>query len=179
MAPPHPLMGGSMESPVATEVALAASDSGYGSLRFNWRGVGGSAGTPSGEVEDANRDYQAALSFMEAAGEDETGGGPTLVCGYSWGSLAAARSLDSSPLNRKAILVAPPPAMLERDKLEAWGHPILVIAGDRDTYVPIDELKPKLAGLEGVELVVLEGVDHFFMAGLAEIGQHVRSWLQA
>ena len=75
MAAPHPLMGGSMESPVATEVALAASDAGYGSLRFNWRGVGGSAGTASGEVDDADRDYRAALSFIEAAGDDETGGG--------------------------------------------------------------------------------------------------------
>lgn len=177
MAAPHPLMGGSMESPVATEVALAASDAGYGSLRFNWRGVGGSAGTASGEVDDADRDYRAALSFIEAAGDDETGGGPTVVCGYSWGSLAAARLLASSPLNRKAVLVAPPPAMLDRDKLEAWGHPVLVIAGDRDTYVPILELKSKLAGLEGVTLVILEGVDHFFMAGLGQVGQHVRSWL--
>ena len=37
-------MGGSMDSPVTTEVALAASDAGYGALRFNYRGVGASAG---------------------------------------------------------------------------------------------------------------------------------------
>ena len=37
VAPPHPLMGGAMDSPVATEVGLAASDAGYVSLRFNWR----------------------------------------------------------------------------------------------------------------------------------------------
>jgi len=178
MAPPHPLMGGSMDSPVATEVALAASDAGYGALRFNWRGVGGSAGSPSGELEDADADYRAALAFLEAAGESETGGGPLVACGYSWGSLAAARRLASSKRVRRSVLVAPPPAMLDREALAAWGHPILAIAGDRDGYVPIDELEAKLAGLEGAELVVLPGVDHFFMAGLADVGRVVRSWLE-
>lgn len=177
MAAPHPLMGGSMDSPVATEVALAVSDAGYGSLRFNWRGVGGSAGTPSGEVDDADEDYRAALEFIEAAGTEETGEGPILACGYSWGSLAAARLVPTSRRTRRAILVAPPPAMLDAEALTAWGHPILAIAGDRDDYVPIDELREKLDGIEAAELIVLEGVDHFFMSGLAEIGRAVRDWL--
>ena len=179
MAPPHPLMGGSMDSPVATEVALAASDAGLGALRFNWRGVGASAGAPSGEVADADADYRAALDFMAEAGDEETGSGPLVACGYSWGALAAARLLTHTPLVRRAVLVAPPPAMLDREVLAAWGHPILAIAGDRDEYVPIDALEEKLAGLADVELVVLEGVDHFFMAGLADVGRSVRGWLDA
>ncbi len=177
MAPPHPLMGGSMDSPVATEVAMAASDAGLGALRFNWRGVGGSAGSPSGEAADADADYRAALSYLEAAGESETGGGPLVACGYSWGALAAARLVTASPRVRRAVLVAPPPAMLDREALAGWGRPILAIAGDRDDYVPVGELEATLGGLEGVELVVLEGVDHFFMAGLADVGRAVRSWL--
>ncbi len=177
MAPPHPLMGGSMDSPVATEVALAASDAGFGALRFNWRGVGGSAGTPSGEVEDADADYRAALDFMAETGDEETGRGPIVACGYSWGSLAAARLLTHSPFVRRAVLVAPPPAMLDREAIVAWGHPVLAIAGDRDEYVPIAELEKKLDGIADVELVVLEGVDHFFMAGLADVGRAVRDWL--
>ncbi len=177
MAPPHPLMGGSMDSPVATEVALAASDRGFGSLRFNWRGVGASAGTPSGEAEEADEDYRAALRFLEAAGEEETGNGPLLAAGYSWGSLAAARVVAESARTRRAILVAPPPAMLDANALAAWGHPILAIAGDRDDYVPIDELRAKLAPLENATLIELEGVDHFFMSGLAEVGRACRDWL--
>lgn len=179
IAPPHPLMGGSMDSPVATEIALAASDAGYGALRFNWRGVGGSAGAPSGEMDDADGDYRAALRFLEAGGREETGAGPILAAGYSWGALAAARVLADSPRARRAILVAPPPAMLDAEALAAWGHPILAIAGDRDDYVPIDELRAKLAPIEAVEIVVLEGVDHFFMAGLADVGRACRAWLTA
>lgn len=178
IAPPHPLMGGSMDSPVATELAMAASDAGFGALRFNWRGVGGSAGSPSGDAADAAADYQAALAFLETAGVTETGEGPLVACGYSWGAVAAARRVTASPRVRRAVLVAPPPAMLDTDALAGWGRPMLVIAGDRDDYVPIDELEARLDGLEGVEIVVLEGIDHFFMNGLADVGRAVRGWLE-
>ena len=56
VAAPHPLMGGSMDSPVATELAFALEQAGLASLRFNWRGVGGSAGSPSGDEAAASGD---------------------------------------------------------------------------------------------------------------------------
>ena len=108
----------------------------------------------------------------------ETGEGPLVACGYSWGAVAAARRVTASPRVRRAVLVAPPPAMLDTDALAGWGRPMLVIAGDRDDYVPIDELEARLDGLEGVEIVVLEGIDHFFMNGLADVGRAVRGWLE-
>lgn len=174
VAPPHPLMGGSMDSPVTTEIALAASDAGYAALRFNYRGVGASAGTPSGEADDADVDYRAALDFMEESVE-----GSIVACGYSWGALAASRMCLGSPRIRKLVLVAPPAAMLDGAALAKWGRPILVIAGDQDRFVPIDELKEKLESIKAAELVVLEGVDHFFMNGLANVGRETRRWLDA
>jgi alpha/beta superfamily hydrolase len=172
VAPPHPLMGGSLDSPVVTEVALAASDAGYCALRFNWRGIGASAGTPSGEVGDADTDYRAALDFMQESVE-----GSLLACGYSWGALAAARIGVGHPRVRKLVLVAPPPAMLDAAALADFGRPLLVIAGDRDEYVPLDALREMLSAVGAHELVVLEGVDHFFMSGLEEVGRSVRGWL--
>ena len=44
IAPPHPLYGGSMDSPVVTELAQACARADFASLRFNWRGAGASAG---------------------------------------------------------------------------------------------------------------------------------------
>jgi alpha/beta superfamily hydrolase len=162
-----------MDSPVATELGLATSDSGFASLRFNWRGVGGSAGQPSGEIGDADADYRAALAFMK-----ESVDGPILACGYSWGALAAARVGSADPRVRKLVLVAPPPDRLEVERLEACAKPMLVIAGDRDSYVPELALREQLDGVADVELVILEGVDHFFMRGLDEVGHAVRSWLE-
>lgn len=161
-----------MSSPVTTEIAMAASDAGYAVLRFDYRGVGASAGVPSGEAADADEDYFAALAFMEESVE-----GVIVACGYSWGALAASRVCIAEPRVRKLVLIAPPGAMLDEAALRDWGHPMLVIAGDRDGYAPVDELAQKLASLESAELVVLEGVDHFFMTGLAELGRHTRRWL--
>jgi alpha/beta superfamily hydrolase len=163
-----------MDSPVTTEIALAASDAGYAALRFNYRGVAGSAGTPSGEAEDADVDYRAALDFMQDSVD-----GAILACGYSWGALAASRIAVVSPRVRKLVLVAPPPAMLDAVALADWNRPILVIAGDQDNFVPIDELNEKLDPIKDVELVVLAGVDHFFMAGLVDVGRQTRRWLDA
>jgi alpha/beta superfamily hydrolase len=172
VAPPHPLMGGSMESPVTTEIGLAASDVCLVSLRFNWRGVGASAGTPSGEADDADSDYRAALDFMQESVE-----GPIIACGYSWGAVAAARVGITLPRVRKLVLVSPPAAMLDGEALAVFGRPVLVVVGDRDEYAPVAPLRAVLDRLEHAELVVLEGVDHFFMAGLADVGRSVRQWL--
>lgn len=174
VAAPHPQMGGSMDSPVVTELGLAASDAGLVSLRFNWRGVGGSAGRPSGETADADADCLAALDFMRESVE-----GPIVACGYSWGALAVFRTCAAAPRVKRLVLVAPPPAMLDRAAFERSGRPMLIVAGDRDTYVPLAALEERVAGLERVELAVLPGVDHFFMAGLAELGRRVRGWLAA
>jgi alpha/beta superfamily hydrolase len=172
VAAPHPLMGGSMESPVATEVGLAASDAGFASLRFNWRGVGASAGRPSGEAADADEDYRAALAFVE-----ESVAGPVVGCGYSWGAAAASRVCLDAPRVKRLVLVAPPPSMLDGDALARARCQLLVIAGDRDEYVPIDALAALLEPIDHAELVVLEGVDHFFVSGLADVGRATREWL--
>jgi alpha/beta superfamily hydrolase len=172
VAAPHPLMGGSMDSPVVTELGLAASDAGYVSLRFNWRGVGGSAGRPSGETSDADADCLAALDFMRESIE-----GGIVACGYSWGSLAVFRTCMAAPRVKRLVLVAPPPSMLDRAVFERSSRSTLIVTGDRDGYVPLGALEKLVAGLERVELVVLPDVDHFFMTGLAALGRSVRGWL--
>lgn len=172
VAAPHPLMGGSMDSPVVTEIAMAASDAGFATLRFNWRGVGGSAGRPSGEMADADVDTTAALEFMRESVE-----GPILACGYSWGSLAAYRTCLEAPRVKQLVLVAPPPQLLERERLLRTRKRLLVVVGDEDGYVPLDALAGVVDGIETLSLVVLPGVDHFFMAGLAGLGKAVREWL--
>ncbi len=173
VAPPHPLMGGSMDSPVATELGMAVSDRGFASLRFNWRGVGGSAGRPSGEREDADCDYRAALDFVEESAE-----GPVLACGYSWGAVAAARAALGRPRVQKLVLISPPAGMLDAEALGAADKAMLVVAGDRDEYVPIPPLEALVADRERAELIVLEDVDHFFMTGLSELGRAVRRFLE-
>lgn len=173
VAAPHPEMGGSMDSPVTTEIGLALSDLGFVSLRFDWRGVGASAGTASGASNDADVDYRAALAFMLESVE-----GPIIGCGYSWGALTAVRVCLDVPRVHKLVLVAPPPALLDGAALKSCAKAVVVIAGDRDGYVPIDALREVLVGVDRAELIVLRGADHFFMAALGEVGHGIRGWFE-
>src|SRR5687767_2428011 len=53
---PHPLHGGTMHNKVVFRTAKALEESGYATLRFNFRGVGHSTGTHDdgkGEIDDA------------------------------------------------------------------------------------------------------------------------------
>src|SRR3989442_15606092 len=43
---PHPLYGGDMDNPVVVRVQEVCAGLGLATLRFNFRGVGGSGGTP-------------------------------------------------------------------------------------------------------------------------------------
>jgi hypothetical protein len=171
IAPPHPLYGGSMESPVANELAWACAHSGVASLRFNWRGVGGSAGEPSGDPGDAEEDYAAALAH-----QGETTPGSLVACGYSFGACAALRAGSREPRVRRLVLVAPPPALLDRGLLAARGSGALVVAGAEDRIAPPRQLEA-LAAASGARLHAIAEADHFFGAGLAEIGRVVREWL--
>ncbi len=172
IAPPHPMYGGSMESPVVSEIAFACHRSGIATLRFNWRGVGASAGEPSGDAAVADEDYGAALAHLA-----ETVPGALLACGYSFGSAAAVRVAERSPRVRRLVLVAPPPALIAPARIAALRVRTLVIAGDRDGFVPVPALREAFASAANVTLRVLTGVDHYFIDGLGVLGREVSEWL--
>ena len=174
IAPPHPLFGGSMDSPIVNELAWAFRQCDVASLCFNWRGVGASAGATSGAALDARADYGAALAHLA-----ETVAGPLSACGYSWGAATAVSMLAKFPRVKSAILVAPPPAMLESAELAAFPHPILIIAGSEDTFVPLADVAELAAAAERAELLVVPDADHFFLSGLADIGRAARDWIDS
>jgi alpha/beta superfamily hydrolase len=172
IAPPHPLYGGSMTSPVVGEVAWACQRAGYATLRFEWRGVGASTGTPSGEAGDADADYAAALAHL-----GETVSGPLLAAGYSFGAAAALRAVVAQPRVRRLVLVAPPAALLDRAALSGFRGSALLITGEHDSYAPPDALAALVAGAPRRALEVIPGADHFFQSGLAGISRAVAAWL--
>lgn len=173
LAPPHPLYGGSLESPVLSELAFAAAKVGLASLRFNWRGVGASAGEPSGVAEDADADYGSALDQLA-----ETVSGPLVAGGYSFGSAAAVRAARGARVDR-LLLVAPPPALIAPAAIAARGLPALVLVGEYDTIAPARELAAAFEGAAQIALHVIPHADHFFGEGLAEIGRIAAEWLSA
>jgi alpha/beta superfamily hydrolase len=174
VAPPHPLYGGSIESPVLNEIAYACTKTGIASLRFNWRGVGASTGVLSGDTADADADYRAALTHM-----GETVDGPIVACGYSFGAGAAVRvACDDRRIDR-LVLVAPPPAALPPGAFEKLARPALVLVGECDSLVEPDQLRELAESAGAVQLEVIPLADHFFAAGLADLSRLAAVWLDA
>src|SRR3990172_254396 len=82
---PHPLYGGDMDNPVVVRVQEACAAEGLATLRFNFRGVGGSSGT-HGEGGGEQDDARAALEALE----QKAGTAALAIAGYSFGAWIAA-----------------------------------------------------------------------------------------
>lgn len=172
VAAPHPLYGGSMDSPVVNELAHAFARAGRASLRFNWRGVGASSGTASGRAADADADTAAALAELAASVA-----GPLAAVGYSFGAAAALRVGARSERVTRLLLVAPPPSLLDLESLAGFAGHTLLVAAEGDSIAPADELEALVTRAPRVRLVRIEEADHFFQSGLAALARAVAEWI--
>jgi len=172
---PHPLHGGTLHNKVVHRVASTLHDLGGTTLRFNFRGVGRSAGAfdhGRGELEDA----RAALAWLR----ERLPGAPPVVAGFSFGAWVAARLAAGEPAVRRLVLLAPPVADADFDVLRGAPVPKLVIQGTGDEICPLEALEPRFATwAEPRRLVKIEGANHFFDRRLGELAQALREGLPA
>jgi alpha/beta superfamily hydrolase len=173
---PHPLFGGDMANNVVLTAVRALAARGMSALRFNFRGVGRSTGTYGGGVEEAD-DVAAALAFLKSRAP-----GPRFVLGYSFGAAVAGRALLQGLNADGAIFVAPPIAFMDLSFLPRVPGLRLIAVGDRDELCPLPGLRALMAssqpaaGTAPAEIRVIEGADHFFGNGEAELFQVLRDF---
>jgi alpha/beta superfamily hydrolase len=172
IAAPHPLYGGSMGSPVVSELSWAIARTGRATLRFDWRGVGASGGRPSGDLAHARADYRAALAQLA-----ESVPGPLIAAGYSFGAAAALCAQDE-PRVRTLVLVAPPPSLLDRGALAACRREVWIVTGEHDAIAPAGPLEALARDLPRARFARIDDADHFFGAGLGDVGKLVTRWLE-
>jgi hypothetical protein len=153
---PHSLMGGDMWNPVVETVAGALFAAGISTLRFNFRGVGGSSGCFD-EGRGEQEDLLAALAFLKEQGLEEI-----LPAGYSFGAWVSAGILGRRAL-APAIFVAPPVHLFTFDLETLRNRVGLIVCGDRDPYCPVDEIRLAAETLS-CRLVFVPGADHFFLS---------------
>lgn len=175
MCHPHPLYGGDMDNPVVIRAAEVAQAAGLATLRFNFRGAGGSEGIHDrgvGEREDV-RAALAALAALLPAGR------PCALAGYSFGAWVASQVvMGDAPAPIAALgLVAPPLAMLDWGFARPAPHTLLV-AGSRDSYCPVEALQRLADRLPGAETAVIPGADHFFFGKLFPLGAALETWIR-
>jgi hypothetical protein len=161
---PHPLYGGTMDNKVVTTVARALHDTGIPTVRFNFRGVGASAGEfDQGVGETADADAVAAWGGARWPGRT------LVIAGFSFGAYVALR-LAQQRAARYLITIAPAVHLFTESGMPVPRVPWLVVQGDADDVVDpaavihwIDGLDPR------PRLVVLPGVGHFFHGRLHEL----------
>lgn len=169
---PHPLFGGTMQNKVVHMAARALQELGYATLRFNFRGVGASAGTfddGSGETDDALAVYDYATTRWPGA--------TPVIAGFSFGSYVAFRVA----LQREVaalVMIAPPVRRFDFAATELPSAPWLIIQGDADDVVEcadvthwVDSLSPR------PRYEVLVGAGHFFHGRLTDVKALIQTWM--
>ena len=161
---PHPLFGGTMDNKVVSTLAKAMRDLGIPSLRFNFRGVGASAGVfdeGRGETEDA----QAIATW----GAERWPGRQLILAGFSFGAYVALRLAGQRPTSR-LITIAPPVQRFDFSRLNLPTCPWLIVQGDADEVVDPRGVFDWVDGLASKpQLIVMPGVGHFFHGRLNEL----------
>jgi hypothetical protein len=163
-----------MENKVVTTLARALQSGGVATLRFNFRGVGQSAGSfdcGRGETDDA----RAVVRF----GAVRWPGCRLILAGFSFGAFVALKvaQVEAAEL---LITVAPPVDRFDFSGLAAPPSPWLVVQGDADDVVDpqrVFEWVKRFA--PAPDLKVVPGVGHFFHGHLAELRDAVASVLRS
>ena len=169
---PHPQHGGTMHNKVAYTLARAFVAQNFAVLRFNFRGTEDSDGEYDegvGELDDA----LAAVEWMRSRYPDL----PLWLGGFSFGAAIAVRAAVAVDVDG---LVSIAPAIYRFGKgLEGQPDcPWLIVQGDEDELVAVDETIEWVNGLEpGPELLVMEGVEHFFHGNLVALREAVSDFV--
>jgi alpha/beta superfamily hydrolase len=148
-------------------------------LRFNFRGVGRSAGSfDQGDGEMA--DFRSALDFMAA----RYAGVPLWSAGFSFGAWVALETGATDDRVTTLIGIAPPVATsasgmrYDFPKTLASTKPKFFVQGEADDVCPLEAMWAFYATLhEPKELVVIDAADHLFEGKTQEIGEALEELL--
>ena len=164
VAHPHPLYGGTMDNKVAVTLARTFVTLGYAAARFNFRGVGASAGVHDdglGETDD--------MLIMFEHLQQKFPGLPIALSGFSFGTFVQAR------LQQRLTEQGRPAERLVLVGTAAGKWPVpdvpadtILIHGEVDDTIPLaavlDWARP-----QDIPVIVIPGADHFFHRKLGHI----------
>lgn len=170
VAHPHPLQGGTMDNKVVQTLAKALFAMGYVAARFNFRGVGESAGT----FDDGNGETEDALAVLAQVRAQFGIQLPVALAGFSFGSFVQMR-VAQQVVPEGIILVGAAARRFSRSPVPA---PTIVVHGEQDEIVPLSDVLDWARPLQ-LPVVVFPGCGHFFHGRLTQLAQIVTSlWPQ-
>lgn len=178
-AHPHPQFGGTMHTKAVYQGAKGLVRLGCAVLRFNFRGVGRSAGEfDQGEGEKA--DFTAALDYMAA----RYPGAPLWAAGFSFGSWVALEVGAADERVSALIGIAPPVATSVSGQAYTFERTLastkakFFVQGEADEVCPLEAMWTFYGKLEEPkELVVIDMANHLFEWQAPEVGDALEELL--
>jgi alpha/beta superfamily hydrolase len=178
IAHPHPLFGGTMHNKVVQTLARAFVQAGWRAVRFNFRGVGASAG-----VYDEGRGETADM--LRVIGQLAPQG-PLALAGFSFGAFVTTQvvqALGEQRLPQALVLVGTAASRFEVAPLPLALHErSLVVHGEQDETVPLASVMA-WARPQSLPITVIPGVEHFFHGQLpllkSLVARHLKSCANA
>ena len=178
IAHPHPLFGGTMQNKVVQTLAKAFVQNGWRAIRFNFRGVGASAGVYDegrGELED----MLSVIAQSQSQSPESRG---LALAGFSFGAYVtshAAAQLAPTEQLEKLVLVGTAASRFQvASVLPELHDKTLVVHGEVDDTVPLASVMD-WARPQSLPVTVIPGVEHFFHGQLPLLRSLVSRHLRA
>jgi alpha/beta superfamily hydrolase len=170
---PHPLHGGTMHTKALYQAAKAMPRIGVAALRFNFRGVGRSAGVFDSGIGEKD-DFRAALTFVSERFPDV----PIWAAGMSFGSWIAMTTGAEDTRVSLLFGIAPPVDRFDFEVLKTCTLPKFIVHGESDELISIKEIRKFYSQLpEPKELVTIEDGTHLFEGKTSLVGEAVEDLL--
>ena len=160
IAHPHPLFGGTMDNKVVQTLARAFTQCGWTAVRFNFRGVGATAGT-----HDEGRGELADMLAVVASATEAASTGALCLAGFSFGAFVTTHAFAALHAVRpidKLVLVGTSVTRSVAAPIDAAAHMrTLVLHGEQDDTVLLADVM-NWARPQALPVTVIPGGGHFF-----------------
>lgn len=164
---PHPQYDGTMTNKVVVTVARALRKMGCTTVRFNYRGVGKSAGAYDNAVGEVD-DLMAVVNFARTHHRAKQ----LWLAGFSFGAYIAAKGATQVGDVKQLISIAPSVENMDYQSLSDITIPWLVVQGDQDEVVSAPAVFDYVDSLANPPtLIKMPGVGHFFHSKLIDLEQ--------
>ncbi len=175
---PDPRQEGTMHNKVVYTLYKAFSESGFQTLRINFRGVGFSQGSSTegdGEIEDA----MTALYWIK---RNCPLASQIWLSGFSFGAWVSLKLLMENPTCSGFIAISPPASRFNFDFLSPCPVSGLIIQGTNDDIVPCESVTQCFQNLKSqpksyVKYEVIENANHFFVGYLDILSIKIKKYI--
>ncbi|MGA2654513.1 MAG: alpha/beta family hydrolase [Gammaproteobacteria bacterium] len=165
---PHPLFGGTMNNKVITTLMQTCRDLGIATIRFNFRGIGQSAG----QYDEGVGELQDCLAIANWVKQNQPSH-HILLAGFSFGGCIAIKAaVEISPIG--LITIAPPVSRMNCADAPFIPCPWIMVQGEKDETVDPESVYQFVANRqEKINLLRLPNAEHFFHGQLTVLKEQL------